>query len=207
MTLDSAPRSENLLLHVCCGPCAEYPLDVLVGEEGWRPLLYFYNPNIHPLVEWQRRLDSLRRLAELRGLDVIVDDAFAEADWVDFKPAQNGGISRCQMCYAMRLTRTAAKAAALGIGHFTTTLLVSPYQDFEELTRQGQAASALHGVEFLARDFRPGFRQGQSEAKEDGLYRQKYCGCRPSLDASDFRDKILRDQARLLSEQTRALND
>lgn len=193
------PDTYNLLLHVCCGPCAEYPLEVLIDQEGFRPLLYFYNPNIHPREEWRRRLHNLLLLAEKRGLSVIVEPDWDQDKWTGYDPAAQGGMPRCQMCYQNRLARTAAKARELGIENFTTTLLVSPYQDFAELTRQGLAAAAASGVTFLERDFRPGFREGQKQAKEDGLYRQKYCGCWPSLEASDFREKILVDLAKLSS--------
>ena len=193
--------TENVLLHACCGPCAEYPLDVLISEEGLRPLLFFYNPNIHPRVEWQRRLENLQKLAELRRLNILVEADYAENEWVNYDPARHGGLSRCQMCYETRLDRTAAKASELGLPAFTTTLLVSPYQDYDELVSQGLAAAARHGVEFLVRDFRPGFRAGQNQAREDGLYRQKYCGCRPSLEQSDFKEKILKGQADWQSEQ------
>lgn len=196
--------TENVLLHACCGPCAEYPLDVLISEEGLRPLLFFYNPNIHPQVEWQRRRDNLQKVADLRGLNVVVETDCAENEWVHYDPAQHGGLSRCQMCYETRLDRTAAKARELGLPAFTTTLLVSPYQDYDELVRQGLAAAQHHGVEFLVRDFRPGFRAGQNQAREDGLYRQKYCGCRPSLEQSDFREKILKGQAAWQAEQETA---
>jgi predicted adenine nucleotide alpha hydrolase (AANH) superfamily ATPase len=97
------------------------------------------------------------------------------------------------MCYRLRLEHTAEKARELCLPAFTTTLLVSPYQDRDELIRQGQAAARYYGVEFLARDFRPGYRQGQTQARADGLYRQKYCGCLPSLEQSEFREKIWRD--------------
>ncbi|MDD2458277.1 MAG: epoxyqueuosine reductase QueH [Eubacteriales bacterium] len=193
--------NENILLHACCGPCAEYPLDVLIHEEGLRPLLFFYNPNIHPRVEWQRRRDNLQKLADLRGLNVLVETDYAENEWVNYDPALHGGLSRCQMCYETRLDRTAAKAKELGLPSFTSTLLVSPYQDYDELVRQGLAAAERYGVEFLVRDFRTGFRSGQTQAREDGLYRQKYCGCRPSLEQSDFREKILKGQAAWLAEQ------
>ena len=189
--------NENLLLHACCGPCAEYPLEVLIDREGLKPLLYFYNPNIHPRVEWRRRLQNLLLVAEKRGLSCLVEPDFAQEAWTNYDPVQNNGVSRCQMCYQTRLAQTAAKAKALGIAQFTTTLLVSPYQDHAELIRQGEAAARLHGVEFLSRDFRPGFREGQKQAKEDGLYRQKYCGCLPSLNQSDLREKILRDLEQL----------
>lgn len=192
--------TENVLLHACCGPCAEYPLQMLIAEEGLRPLLFFYNPNIHPQVEWQRRRDGLQQLAALRGLKVLVEADYAENEWVNYDPAQHDGLSRCQMCYETRLDRTAAKAKELGLPAFTTTLLVSPYQDHDELVRQGLAAAARHGVEFLVRDFRSGFRVGQNQAREDGLYRQKYCGCRPSLEQSDFKEKILKSQAAWLVE-------
>lgn len=186
----------DLLVHACCGPCAEYPLQQLQGE-GFAPLLWFFNPNIHPAAEWRRRRDNLLQLAETRGLPCLVEPGQDQAGWLAYDPATSGGRSRCRLCYETRLNAAAAKARELGLPGFTTTLLVSPYQDHQALGTIGAAAAALHGVRFIYRDFRPGFRQGQQQARADGLYRQKYCGCIQSLLDSDFKEKILRDLAPL----------
>ena len=84
---------------------------------------------------------------------------------------------RCGHCYRLRLEQTARYAAAHGFDSFTSTLFVSPYQNHDLLRQTAEAAAARYGVAFLYRDFRPGFRQGQQEARELGLYMQKYCGC------------------------------
>ena len=84
---------------------------------------------------------------------------------------------RCNMCYRVRLDKTAWYAKEKGFDAFTTTLLVSPYQKHELICEIGQQAAQKYGIDFYYSDFRPGFRQGQQGAKEMGLYRQKYCGC------------------------------
>jgi hypothetical protein len=81
------------------------------------------------------------------------------------------------MCYGIRLERTAAFAKEMGFDAFTTTLLVSPYQKHELIKELGEEYARKYGVEFYYKDFRPGFRQGQQQAKEMELYRQKFCGC------------------------------
>ena len=96
------------------------------------------------------------------------------------------------MCYAMRMDMAAETAAQMGFSAFTTTLLVSIYQDHEAIIKAAQRAAEKHKVQFLYRDFREGFRKGQDMAREDGLYRQKFCGCIFSLEESKFKDKIYR---------------
>lgn len=180
----------TILLHACCGPCAEYPARTLLAE-GEVLQGYFYNPNIHPLIEWTRRRDNLLQLAELLGFPVIADPAYDEVPWL----ATDEPVPiRCRQCYQLRLEQAASVAAENKIPVFTTTLLVSPYQDHEMIRETGEKAAAKYGVKFLYRDFRPGFREGQNQARTDGLYRQKYCGCIRSLEESDFKEKILRQQ-------------
>lgn len=183
----------SLLLHVCCGPCAEWPVRCL-GEEGYNLTAFFYNPNIHPKFEHERRKQNAKKLMELRGIPLLSDDAFMEDSWLS--GAWEGAFnSRCEMCYRLRMKRTAEEARKLGFDAFTTTLLVSPYQDHAGIVAAAESAAAEEGIRFIYRDFRPGFREGQRMAKEDGLYRQKYCGCILSLEESDFRDRIYRDFA------------
>ena len=94
------------------------------------------------------------------------------------------------MCYDVRMQKVAEEAKSLGFTAFTTTLLVSIYQDHEAVAEAAARASKRVGIDFLYRDFRDGYRKGQEMAKADGLYRQKYCGCILSLEESKFRDKI-----------------
>ena len=182
---------KSILLHVCCGPCAEWPVRVL-QEEGYNLTAFFYNPNIHPLFEHDRRRDNARLLMELRNVTFLEDDTYMEDQWRGEAWTEKYP-SRCAMCYDIRMRKTAEEAARLGMHAFSTTLLVSPYQDHEAIFTAATRAAAEYGVDFFYRDFRPGYREGQNMAREDGLYRQKYCGCILSLDESKFRDKIYKD--------------
>ena len=196
--MNNDPR---LLLHACCGPCAEYPARTLLAE-GFKLRGFFYNPNIHPLAENDRRRKNLLILAESLGFPVDVDPACDESTWRTMEAP-----ARCRMCYSVRLHAAAKHAAAIGFPMFTTSLLISPYQDHEALKEIGEAAALAHGVRFLYRDFRPHFREGQQQARADGLYRQKYCGCINSLEESSFREKILQDLSDLSPALSASDND
>ncbi|MBN1776310.1 MAG: epoxyqueuosine reductase QueH [Clostridiales bacterium] len=182
-------REDNrIFLHACCGPCAEWPLLVL-PKEGFDVTLFYYNPNIHPRFEWQRRLANLRKLGTLRGVEVVSEEAYEEQKWRNEEWIGKYE-SRCHMCYDIRMQKVAEEAKANGFSAFSTTLLVSIYQNHEEVAEAAERAADRVGVSFVYRDFRDGYRKGQDMAKEDGLYRQKYCGCILSLEESKFRDRI-----------------
>lgn len=162
-------------MHICCAPCAVWPLQAL-RTEGARVTGLWYNPNIHPQDEYAKRLSALRQLEALWELKVI----HHESPWAidEFTQALRGHSGkRCERCYAMRLERTAHIARHEGFDAFTTSLLVSPYQDIALIMTIGQMMSERYGVRFMARDFTEGFRQGRSQARDMGLYRQNYCGC------------------------------
>lgn len=163
----------KLLLHMCCAPCAAYPVHAL-REDGIEPQGLFYNPNIHPLEEYTRRREGVEQYRAITGLAVHFIEGFMQREWEAY---EGEALSRCQMCYALRMDEVARFAAANGFDAFTTTLLVSPYQKHELIVSQCEAAAKAAGMRFYYRDFRPGFRQGQNMAREMGLYRQKYCGC------------------------------
>jgi predicted adenine nucleotide alpha hydrolase (AANH) superfamily ATPase len=163
----------KLLMHMCCAPCSAFPLSQL-RQEGIEPEGIYFNPNIHPIEEFERRRENVARLAEIKGLKVEYSDDFRQPEWESFNGTDD---ARCTMCYAVRLEKTAELAASGGYDAFTTSLLVSPYQKHELIKQLGEKYAAKYGLEFLYRDFRPGFRLGQQEARELGLYRQKYCGC------------------------------
>ena len=182
-------RSETkILLHICCAPCAEYPLAILM-DEGVGVHGYYYNPNIHPAVEHRRREEGVRWLTDKRGIDCLYDDTVLQEIWEQGDEHHEGRL--CERCYGMRMRKAAQMTRELGLEAFTTTLLVSPYQKHDLLRDQAEKAARAAGVRFLYRDFRTGFRVGQDMARADGLYRQKYCGCIDSLNDSRFKNRIL----------------
>lgn len=180
----------SLLLHACCGPCAMYPVDMLLKAQ--RDLdLYWFNPNIHPEFEFNRRLENLRKVASHYDVTLHEEGECQEDYWLGKTYLQEYN-SRCEMCYDVRMEATAKYAAEHGYEAFCTTLLVSPYQQHEVICETAKRYATKYGVDFEYYDFRPGFREGQNMAREIELYRQKFCGCIFSLEDSKFRDKIIK---------------
>ncbi len=164
----------NVLLHICCAPCTIYPLKVLKGE-GHEVTGFFYNPNIHPYTEFQRRRDTLLTFAAVNLLPLVIDDTYdLEAFLGSALPL---GKDRCLACYRMRLERTFQKAVEIKAQAVTATLLYSKYQRHEFIAAIAEELSARYKVTFLYKDFREGWKEGQAESKRLGLYRQNYCGC------------------------------
>jgi len=188
----------RLLLHCCCAPCSVSCLPALRGE-GIEPDLFWFNPNIHPYGEYSSRLGSLIFLADKENLKLKMIDEYGLSAFLSEILPQDSG--RCQKCYAMRLEKTAFTAAQDGYTAFSTTLLVSPYQDHDAIRRIGDKAAAKHGVEFFYRDFRAFFREGQAQARSAGLYMQKYCGCIFSEEES-FKQKKDKKQSRSNTNET-----
>ncbi|MBO4406505.1 MAG: epoxyqueuosine reductase QueH [Clostridia bacterium] len=166
----------KLLMHTCCAPCSIECIAAL-REEGIEPTLFWFNPNIHPAEEYKLRRDTLKSYAASVGAELVVEENYGLREFVRRTSPDFAFGARCEICYEMRLSRTAAFAKEEGFDSFTTTLLVSPYQNREKLLAAGEAAAAREGVAFLGYDFRPRFQRGQEKAAELGLYRQKYCGC------------------------------
>lgn len=182
---------ENVLLHCCCAPCSIYCVDALRGE-GLEPTAFWYNPNIHPWQEYRARRDALVGYAPSVGMELIVREAYGLRDFVSHVAADIPG--RCGWCYTCRLEETARYAAEHGFSAFTTTLLISPYQQHLRLAEIGEQMARTYGVSFLYRDFRPGFREGQARARDLELYLQKYCGCVFS-EEERFQKQIQKDAA------------
>ena len=165
----------KLLLHTCCAPCSVYCIDSL-RKEGIEPTIYWFNPNIHPYMEYKARRDTLKQYAEMINAEAIFEENYGLKEFC--KNVVDDLENRCsKYCYKVRLEQTAKFAKENGYTAFTTTLLISPYQNHEELIKIGQEMAAKYDIEFLYRDFRVGFREGQNKARELGLYMQKYCGC------------------------------
>ena len=165
---------KDILLHTCCGPCATYSTEHL-AELGYSPTLYYYNPNIHPYKEWERRREALQQFAGGKNLPLIVEEEYGLSEFLQQTVFHEQ--ERCGICYRMRLGQTARKAKELGFPCFGTTLLISPYQNRELLCQIGHELAKQHQLTFCDVDLRPGFRRSQQLARELGLYRQGYCGC------------------------------
>ena len=164
----------NLLLHLCCAPCAIYPLSRLV-QEGYHPTGFFYNPNIHPFLEYDKRLSTVREHARMTGLSLVIHGGYELEQFLG--RTIGAGAGRCERCYRMRLDVVAAEAGRRGFGLFTSSLLYSKYQKHDLIRGVAGEMAQEHGVEFYYEDFRVGWREGIEKSKELGLYRQQYCGC------------------------------
>lgn len=161
-------------MHLCCSNCGLYPLKDLLTK-GIDVKGFWFNPNIHPLPEYERRLDSVQVLGKLWGLDIEYVDRYGEDEFI--KRIGDPGDNRCLRCYAMRLEEAAKTAKKMGLDGFTTSLLVSPYQQFEAIAAIGIEMGERYDIPFYLEDFRVGYRDNIPLSKELGLYRQKYCGC------------------------------
>jgi hypothetical protein len=168
----------DILLHICCGPCLIYPFNRLKGQ-GFKISGFYYNPNIYPVSEYYRRAEALKVLSQEFSLDVEYPE-HKECDFLQAINAPELISQRCASCWSLRLRKTANQAKKNGFRVFSTTLLVSPYQNHELLKQLGCQIGQETGVDFYYEDFRVGFKQAQIEAKQKGIYRQKYCGCRYS---------------------------
>jgi hypothetical protein len=164
----------KILLHICCAPCAIYSVRRL-KQKGHKVDGFWYNPNIHPFTEYRNRLESVRYFESQELINIIYEDSYEMEKFI--RNVINDLDNRCSNCYEMRLLRTAQRAKKEGYDRFTTTLLISPYQDHSKINEIGERIGKDIGVEFFYEDLRPGFYESKNLAKEMSLYRQKYCGC------------------------------
>jgi epoxyqueuosine reductase len=164
----------KILLHICCAPCAIWPVDVLRAS-GHSVTGFFFNHNIHPYQEYLRRLEAVREYSALSGLEVLVRDEYRLEEFLAATAARPG--ERCRYCYASRIGEAARAAAENGFDVFSTSLLYSRYQRHDVIREEGELAAARFGVPFHYEDFRPGWKSGIDSSRGMGLYRQQYCGC------------------------------
>lgn len=182
MGLSQQPRPK-LLLQCCCAPCSSAVLEVLCAHFDVQ--IYFYNPNIHPQAEYEKRLQQFDKLLARAPAAKDVQLVPAKYDPEEFFSAVKGlenepeGGARCIACFQLRLRETARKAKALGIPYFTTTLTVSPHKNAALLNEIGTAVAAEYGVRFLPSDFKKkeGYKRSVQLSEAYALYRQNDCGC------------------------------
>ena len=181
----------KLLLHTCCAPCSVYCIETL-RNEGIEPTVYWYNPNIHPYIEYKTRRDTLKEYTKNININAIFEEEYGLKTFC--KNVIDDLDNRCEKyCYKVRLEQTAKYAKENGYDAISTTLLISPYQKHDILKMQCEKICKEYGLEFLYRDFRQGFREGQNKARELGLYMQKYCGCVFS-EEDRYKKKIEKDK-------------
>ena len=173
----------KLLVHICCASDALYVLDLL--KENYKVSGYFYNPNIHPSEEYLLRLEETKKVAKTLMVDLI-EEIYDDERWLKitqkFKEEPEKG-RRCDVCYAMRLEKTAQKTSELGFNMFTTIMSLSPLKKADVLNRLGRMFASRYKIGFLEADFKKhdGFKKSVELSKSHGLYRQNYCGCKYSM--------------------------
>lgn len=176
-SLEGRPR---LLLHSCCGPCSSYVLEYLT--RCFDLSLLYYNPNIRPGSEYQKRLETqmklLARFPDVKLLPCPYDAEAYNAAAQGLENEPEGG-SRCEACFRLRLEYTAKRAAEGGFDWFCTTLTVSPHKNAGTINTIGARLAEEYGIKWLPSDFkkREGYKRSIELSKEYALYRQDYCGC------------------------------
>ena len=166
---------EKILIHACCAHCLGKSLAGLKAAPGaYDPVVFWGNPNIHPLIEWRRRLKAVKMLVERAQVPLIADETYGLVEFCRAVHGREAAPERCARCYALRLGRAAQVARETGCRVFTSTLVTSQHQDHALIRAAGEAAGAAEGVEFLYRDWRGA---AADEALVKMLYHQQYCGC------------------------------
>lgn len=162
------------LLHTCCAPCSIMCIETLRSEDI-EPVAFWFNPNIHPFTEYRSRKEALVQYAKSIEMELILEGEYGLREFLhNVSPDFD---HRCGYCYSVRADAAASYAAEHGFESFTSSLLISPYQNHELLRETMERSAQKYGVQFLYRDFRPYFREGQQKARELELYMQKFCGC------------------------------
>ena len=165
----------NILLHICCAPCAIYPVEIL-KKEGHKFAGFFYNPNIHLYSEYLKRKAVVERHSQEEAYNVFYPGYEVEK-YFQYVTDNENLKTRCPVCWWLRLQNTAIVAAENGFEAFSTTLLGSPYQDHDVIKTIGEDIASKAGLKFYYNDFRAGFNAGRDKARAKGYYLQNYCGC------------------------------
>lgn len=176
---------KSILLHTCCGPCCCYVIEKL-QEDGFDITLFYYNPNIHPREEYDARLAEIKKYSDKIGVNLVVDN-YEVDKWFKMARGLEGepeGGKRCEVCFKMRLERTAKYALKNKFDYFGTTLTISPHKNAEVINKIGKKLSPpcngdLGGCFFYEADWKKqdGFKKSCQISRQENFYRQNYCGC------------------------------
>ncbi len=190
--LESTP---TLLLHSCCAPCSSYVLNYL--SKHFKITVLYYNPNISPKEEYEKRKQEQIRLIQEMPFENKVDIMDCDYDNDQFETLVKGleeereGGSRCFRCYRLRLEKTALLASQNHYDYFGTTLTVSPYKNSQKLNEIGYDLEQIYHIPYLYSDFKKkeGYKKSIEFSKIYHLYRQNYCGCVYSKKQSENKQK------------------
>lgn len=189
-------KKPSLLLHACCAPCSSYVLEYLLNF--FKITIFYYNPNIHPEAEYNRRLTELKNFLPVFSANKtekisLIEEPYNTQDFFDATNVQNEPDlkteaekgERCQRCYFFRMKKAYQFACQNNFDWFTTTLSISPFKDAQKINTIGKSLELENtknfqtNTKFLTSDFKKkgGFKRSLELSKEFGLYRQDYCGC------------------------------
>lgn len=180
---DFGERTPRLLLHSCCAPCSSYTLEYLANY--FEITVLYYNPNISPKEEFEKRFAEQKRLIESMPAKHKITLIKGEYNYEDFEKIARGyedvpeGGERCFRCYRLRLSRAAELAREKGFDYFCTTLSISPLKNSQKINEIGYELEKEYGVAWLPSDFkkREGYKRSIELSREYNLYRQNFCGC------------------------------
>ena len=181
--LEEQKEVPRLLLHSCCAPCSSYVLEYL--SEYFEITVFYYNPNIYPDEEYDKRVLEQQTLIRKMHFRYPVSFIAGQYDKEKFYDMAKGleyvkeGGERCRRCYELRLRKTAEIAAKEKFDYFTTTLSISPMKNADWLNEIGRSLEKEYPVKYLLSDFKKsnGYKRSVELSREYGLYRQNYCGC------------------------------
>jgi len=170
----------KLLLHICCAPCSTHVIEKLQGEfevEG-----FFYNPNLFPREEYEKRLKEAKRICNEYGIKLHFCKDQGKKNWlrcISGLENEPEGAGRCKKCYEYRLRKTARQAKKMDINIIATTLTISPHKNVAVINEVGIKITDEYGLKFLEEDFKKqdGYKHSIELSKKHNLYRQNYCGC------------------------------
>ena len=186
----------TLLLHSCCAPCSSYVLEYL--SKYFKITIIYYNPNIYPEDEYQKRLQEQINLINQVNYPNKVNIINTHYNNKEFNEAIKGlenlgeRSPRCHKCYQLRLEETAKEAKLNHYDYFTTTLSLSPYKDSDIINKIGKLLESKYQVKYLYSDFKKknGYKRSIELSKIYHLYRQNYCGCIYSKQEKDLKDNL-----------------
>lgn len=187
---------KKLLMHCCCAPCFTY-IENDIKENGIKNndgnkekvdlTAIFYNPNIHPKVEYQRRKNAFIEFCKIKDCKNVIIDEYDMDNYIKYVVENVGKDKkykvRCEYCYYMRLKKVFEYAKENNFDTVATTLTISPYQDHNLIEKAGRTLEKEFEIEYLTTDYTKHFREGQKMARDLGIYMQKYCGCVFSFDS------------------------
>lgn len=184
---------KKILVHTCCAPCASYVFTE-IEKEGFIPVAYYYNPEVHGRAEYKTRLHNLEQLCEERNIKLYISEynvqdflsllaPFHDTRSIKFiADKKRYQRKRCQLCTDLLMSNLVRETKRLRLKYLTTTMLCSPYRDHNEIWDRGLELATRNKLNFFYKDFRKGYWTGRNYARSHKLSIPAYCGCSESID-------------------------